>query len=129
MTHRFRTSMDTCENCDSNRNGRNVMKYEVRGDKEVLIGCSDCPPKGLKTVDLWGDYGVVTDNTDLTTLLESYIDQAPNHILEFEVDKVSINWTNEGYYLSIKGHSIGVDLSGDEMRNPETLTICDNPFS
>ena len=40
--YRVRCSLDTCENCGSNRNNRNVRRYETRDGNDVLIRCSDC---------------------------------------------------------------------------------------
>ena len=47
---RIRCSLDECENCGSTRNHRPVLKYEELSAHDVVVWCSDCPPKKSKGV-------------------------------------------------------------------------------
>ena len=76
-------------------------------------------PQNPNTLQIVGDYGTVRTSANLVEMIEQYINQAPNHILEFDVEKVSI----EKDIIHIKGDTIGVTIGGDEFRNPETLQI------
>lgn len=73
----------------------------------------------MSTLQIVGDYGTVRTSDNLVEMIQQYIDQAPNYILEFDVEKITI----EERIIHIKGDTVGVTIGGDEFRNPETLQV------